>query len=1657
MFLHHQLTHILNYILCRILISFTALCCCPFAEAMDERHDLRQGKGPEYVEKLDPFVKGTSKLKYTFCYQPQQASLQKDNSHQGELPTIPYVIQDGLVAKVTTEEPESRKQSGSSSSDNWGQVLYPSQWPHRVHGHLMMRFEKEEITVGSGILVGPNHVLTAGHNLYYKGQWAKEIWFTPGRKGNYFPFGYSKGCMLLCHQQWLDPKSRKKDDYDLGMVILDRAVGNEAGWSGLLYAPDTYFDQWEITATGYPGEKGSKDYYSTEMWEGKDETQETVFTSETITYSITTSFGQSGGAIWRQWPSPTNPDQTNIFTIGIHTEGGAGGKNKGVRLTKEKFEGIINWIKTYHLRQAIDYGIPPPTLLPLTKVGGMATADEWWNHGNTFFQQDKYEAAFTCFYNAVITASDTVPDHMLLSLADCYSQGKGTPQNYLEAFNLHMQTENPRKSPKSLFLIGKCYLDGLGVPKSITSGLYFLTKAAKQKDKEAVKELYLFYSDPGKTQDLKKAEQYRKQAQTLGMPIPNLLPLEKPNPRPWKPVIETVPSNNLPDRPKNFQESFPEGSEKSYLTLLWEQLHEESQTTIISASVSGMGGVGKTYLALKYAYDALDNKAYKYIYWILSETEQSLIKGYKTICEEGELKTSFKAEDSDDKIIGHIKKSLARVGDYLLIYDNVPRIDFLEEKIPQSNGHILITSRIQEGWDHSTLRLDVFQPQDSIDYLFKAINMASQNKIERNPDNEEKASQVATELGNLPLALSHAAAYIIRKRSGETQYNFNDYYDEFRQKLIALLQPNFRYSKSKKPINHEYLILTTLKMAENLISDTANQLLTYFAYLDPDSLLKASFLSLVTDKDELDTVFEDLTIFSLIKNNGSSFSIHRLVQLVLRTEQEKEENLEKLVNLFSRMLSSFFDMYRMSFNEDRIKELKFEEFDKWYKEGSSLHSNLEIIDTHIQRLFKNEKLNAKQRLNLRVGLYTLQMLLSDPLGSLRSKILERLAWKEADQPQKILRTGNIIDDELQSREINLNPKLCKKIKKIMPFIFSLDLPNKETNKIIHLCAKIDSWKDVEFVNSFKALWTDKYLYRDLYYEIGLMVEALGKLEEPSKLPELLKDINQLMHKTEKEMSVLDKAKIISAFCKINSSRYSSFTEAIMFLYTHKTGEYEWVDIIEAFCEVNPPEPKRFANSILPLFTLKMDGSELGDVIKAFCKVDSLKLSDFVETLSPLFTLERSEYELKSLIEGLGKIGPSQLSEFIDAIQSLLNQVTTDKCGKNQLIISFFRVNPCDPKKFVNSILPLFTTKIEDDYEWGEVIEALGKVNPSQLYDFVDAIQFLLKQGIDSRYGKANFIKAFCRVNPFEPQRFADSIRSLITSEMSAYGFAKLIEAFCGAELSQLSQSISLIKSQFTSEMDEIKKAEIIKSFFVVKEAKSPPIYRLQKDIDPLSPPEKKKYSLENLINTNSKVFFGKEIEPSRLHMTIEDIFPLLADKIDIIDISMFINIFCNLEPSKPKKLAKIIVPLLSSSMLDFKYNAIIVRAFCNLNPSEPKKLAEVIARLISPEMEQKYKARIIEAFGKVNPSQPETFASYIGCLLDTVIKDRSIWEDLLDCLLVVPVEKRMDVCDKFVLFWNLYREKEDAILDEDKWLHPLIKIILDKRKPDLIKILEKVL
>ena len=82
-----------------------------------------------------------------------------------------------------------------------------------------------------------------------------------------------------------------------------------------------------------------------------------------------------------------------------------------------------------------------------------------------------------------------------------------------------------------------------------------------------------------------------------------------------------------------FVKSKPKGSEESYLARVYRELSEHNCTIITNlvtpCAITGMGEVGKTYLALAYANRYKD--LYSVVYWLCSETEESLLNGYKNL------------------------------------------------------------------------------------------------------------------------------------------------------------------------------------------------------------------------------------------------------------------------------------------------------------------------------------------------------------------------------------------------------------------------------------------------------------------------------------------------------------------------------------------------------------------------------------------------------------------------------------------------------------------------------------------------------------------------------------------------------------------------------------------------------------------------------------------------------------------------------------------------------------------------------------------------------------------------------------------------------------------------------------------------------------------
>ena len=176
------------------------------------------------------------------------------------------------------------------------------------------------------------------------------------------------------------------------------------------------------------------------------------------------------------------------------------------------------------------------------------------------------------------------------------------------------------------------------------------------------------------------------------------------------------------------------------------------------AAVQGMGGVGKTSLAIEYAHRY--RNLYAGVCWCPAETRTGLLSALATLAVTLGAAT---AEEAD--IEKAAKAALRRLAEqratWLLVYDNVPAPDHIADLLPSAGARVLITSRFSD-WSEvaDEVELDVLPPQEAVALL--------QSRTGRS--DAVGAETLAEALGRLPLALDHAAAYCKR-----TQMRFGDY------------------------------------------------------------------------------------------------------------------------------------------------------------------------------------------------------------------------------------------------------------------------------------------------------------------------------------------------------------------------------------------------------------------------------------------------------------------------------------------------------------------------------------------------------------------------------------------------------------------------------------------------------------------------------------------------------------------------------------------------------------------------------------------------------------------------------------------------------------------------------------------------------------------
>ncbi len=177
---------------------------------------------------------------------------------------------------------------------------------------------------------------------------------------------------------------------------------------------------------------------------------------------------------------------------------------------------------------------------------------------------------------------------------------------------------------------------------------------------------------------------------------------------------------------------------------------------VVAQAVYGLGGVGKSELALQYA--DTRQREYRLVWWITASDAGQLEAGLAGLA--GRLCPPAATAGTTAKAAGWAIGWLQAHDGWLLILDNVEDTAYVEPLLGQVGaGHVVITTRRDVDWTRlaDPVLLDVLDPAAAVQLLLRRIGG-------HEADDKETAGQIAADLGFLPLALDQAAAYIVAQR-----------------------------------------------------------------------------------------------------------------------------------------------------------------------------------------------------------------------------------------------------------------------------------------------------------------------------------------------------------------------------------------------------------------------------------------------------------------------------------------------------------------------------------------------------------------------------------------------------------------------------------------------------------------------------------------------------------------------------------------------------------------------------------------------------------------------------------------------------------------------------------------------------------------------------
>jgi tetratricopeptide (TPR) repeat protein len=349
---------------------------------------------------------------------------------------------------------------------------------------------------------------------------------------------------------------------------------------------------------------------------------------------------------------------------------------------------------------------------------------------------------------------------------------------------------------------------------------------------------------------------------------------------------------DVPTRNRNFTgrveilARLREGASSRITAVLPEQdpgdVPEQDPDNLQPHAVQGLGGVGKTAIAIEYAHRY--SSEYDLVWWIPSDQLPSVRGSLATLA--GKLRLDSPAATGIDGAISAVLDALRRGDPYtrwLLIFDNADQPEEINHLIPRGPGDVLITSR-NHRWQAviDTVPMDVFVRQESMDFLRKRVPRGL---------SEVDADRLAGKLGDLPLALEQAGAML-----SETGMPIDEYLRLLDEHVTGIM------AEGKSP-DYPLSMTAAWKLSVATLRERlpqALELLRCCAFFGPEPIPRNVFrrgaqptgsavAEVISKPVLMSSAIRELGRCALVTLDGSSVKVHRLIQALLRDELTEEE------------------------------------------------------------------------------------------------------------------------------------------------------------------------------------------------------------------------------------------------------------------------------------------------------------------------------------------------------------------------------------------------------------------------------------------------------------------------------------------------------------------------------------------------------------------------------------------------------------------------------------------------------------------------------------------------------------------------------------------------------------------------------------------------